>query len=784
MGYQMPDPAIAALIDQPGTPGVSADPAGKSLLLLVRPSMPPIDELAAQEYRLAGYRINPRTNGPSRAGYFTRIEWMPLTGGTPVPITGLPENARIGSPRWAPDGQHIAFTITEAEGISLWVAEIRTLKARRLTGAVVNAALTPSPFTWLPDGKSLLVREIMPNRKAVPEASTTPTGPVVMENSGQTAVIRTYQDLLANQRDEALFDYFAQATIVKYSIDGQKLAWEKTGIPASVMPSPDGQYVLVSWIERPYSYLVPAARFPITYEIRKTDGSLVREIARLPLAEAIPKGFDAVRTGPRQFSWRSDKGAELYWVEAQDGGDPAAKTEVRDRLFRMAAPFAGSPESLFTSKYRFAGITWGNDNLAMVAEYWWATRKTITSRFNPSKPDIAPEVWFDRSSEDRYGDPGDFATTTNASGWDVLLTDKKGTSLFLTGMGASEEGNRPFVDQISLKDRTVKRLWRSEGEYYEIPVRILDIESQLVLTRRESKTEAPNFFIRDLRKNTLSPITRFEHPYPSLKDSRNELITYARKDGVQLSAKVYYPAGYDPAKDGPRPVLMWAYPEEFKSAAAASQVNGSKNEFIQIFWASPLFWLARGYVVVEDFAMPIVGEGESEPNDQFVEQLTMNAEAIINKLVDMGVADRGRIAVGGHSYGAFMTANLLAHTRLFAAGIARSGAYNRTLTPFGFQSEERTFWDAPEVYATMSPFFQADKIKDPLLLIHGQADNNPGTFTLQSERLYQAMKALGGNVRLVLLPHESHGYQARESILHMLWEMDTFLEKTIGSKKP
>ncbi len=780
LGYQTPDSAIARLIDQPPTPGVSISPDKQYLLLLERPSMPSIEEISQPELRVGGFRINPQTNGPSRAGYLTGFELMRLDGQTPYEVTGLPKDGRLGAPRWSPNSQYMAFTVTTAKGISLWVAEVATGKARPIAAEVVNAAFGTT-FSWLSDSKTLLVQEIVQERGATPEPSLIPTGPVVQESKGKAAIVRTYQDLLQNAYDESVFDYYATSVVVKYSLDGNRKVITPAGILAQMDASPDGNYLFLDWIQRPYSYLVPAYRFARRLEITDMEGNKVRDFAVLPLAESIPKGFDAVRKGPRNVEWRSDKPAELYWVEALDGGDPAAEATSRDRIYRLNAPFAGDPQPLFESPYRFAGFNWGDDHLAIAYERWWSTRKIITKRFDPADP-TKVSVISDRSSEDRYGDPGSFMSLTNSLGQRVLVQDKKKKYLYLIGAGASDEGERPFMDQYQLSDGTTKRLIRSAAPYYDYPAGIIDADKGLIILRRESPKEAPNYFIHTLGTDKYQPITFFKNPYPELTDAKNELITYSRKDGVQLSAKVYYPVGYDPKKDGPRPVLMWAYPEEYKSAAAASQVNGSPYEFIRVNWASPLFWLTRGYVIVEDFAMPIIGEGGDEPNDHFVEQLTDNAAAVIDKLVDMGVADRDRIAVGGHSYGAFMTANLLAHTQLFAAGIARSGAYNRTLTPFGFQSEERTFWDAPEVYATMSPFFHADQIKTPLLMIHGQADNNPGTFTLQSERLYQAIKGLGGNARLVLLPSESHGYQARESILHMLWEMDRFLEKTIGSE--
>ncbi|MRR10727.1 S9 family peptidase, partial [bacterium] len=323
-----------------------------------------------------------------------------------------------------------------------------------------------------------------------------------------------------------------------------------------------------------------------------------------------------------------------------------------------------------------------------------------------------------------------------------------------------------------------RRLFRSEAPHYELPVEILDPAQGTFLTRRESVSEPPNYYVRNLKTNSDRALTAFPHPTPQIAGVYKELIRYEREDGVKLTGTLYLPPGKKPA-DGPFPLLMWVYPQEFKSADAAGQVTDSPYRFVRVSPMSPLLWLAAGYAVLDDPTMPIVGEGQAEPNDTYVKQLVAGARAAVDEMVRRGIAERGRIAIGGHSYGAFTTANLLAHTDLFAAGIARSGAYNRTLTPFGFQAEERTFWQAPETYFIMSPFSHADKIKKPLLLIHGEADNNPGTFPMQSERFFSALKGHGATVRLIMLPHESHGYRARESLLHMAAEMTDWLQACI-----
>ncbi len=779
-GYQTPPKAIADLIDAAPTPGISLSPDHQWMLQMERPSLPSIEEVAQEELRLAGIRINPRTNGASRSSYYTglMLRSMQSKKFEPTAISGLPENARIENVSWSPDGSTIAFLNTVADGIELWAVEVKTGRARRLTGAVVNDALR-SPYTWFSDGKTLIYKQIPSTRGPIPQKPGVPAGPTIQANDGVAAPVRTYQDLLNNKFDETLFEYFTTATLTMLDLATGKESPFATGIFSSVSPSPDGNFVLISEVKKPFSYIVPYYRFPSTVTIYDRSGKVIRQVADLPAAENIPTGFGAVAEGPRSFTWRSDKPASLYWVEAQDGGDPKKEAAIRDKMFHLEAPFSGKPVAGITFSLRYGGVTWGNDNLALAYENWWSTRREITRRWQPGNAAAAPELLFDRSSEDRYNDPGNFETKRNQYGEYVLMTADNGQTLFLTGQGASPEGNRPFVDKFNLKTKKTERLWRSEAPHYESPVSILDEAKGIVLTQREANYEPPNFFLRNVKNGSLTQVTYFPNPFESLKGVSKELIKFKRADGLEMTGTLYLPANYNKEKDGRLPVLMWAYPREYKSADAAGQVTGSPYSFIRTSWASPVLWVTQGYAVFDNVAMPVIGEGEEEPNEKFVEQLRANAEAAINTVVEMGIGDRDRIGVGGHSYGAFMTANLLAHTDLFAAGIARSGAYNRTLTPFGFQAEERTYWETPETYYKMSPFNFADKIKEPMLLIHGEADNNSGTFPIQSERMYAAMKGHGATVRLVMLPGESHGYRAKESIMHMAWEMDQWLDKFV-----
>ncbi len=778
--YQRPPKAIADIIDAPATPLVNINSKGNLMLLLERPGYAGIDELAQPESRLAGLRINPATNGRSRGSFISNIKLKQVNGGQESQLSGLPQNARLGNITWSPDEKYIAFTNTVDNGIELWIADINSKQAKKLTNATINDAYSGSPFEWTSDSKGLVVKFIDEKRGDKPKTGLAPVGPTIQQNIGKVKPSRTYQDLLKNRNDEQLFDYYMQTQLKLVTIDGEQQPIGKPGIVKSMEISPDGEYLLVQTIQKPYSYLVPHYYFPYNVEVWDRDGKLVKQLAKLPLAEDIPIAFDAVAKGPRSYNWRPDKPATLYWAEAQDDGDANKEVDVRDIVYTLDAPFSAKPAELAKTKYRYRGVQWG-DKIALVNERWWKTRTERVTMVNTAKPAKAT-VLIERSYEDNYNDPGSPVFTKNKYGRSVLLTDKKGQHIYMISEGGSPEGNRPFLSEYNLKSKKATILFRSQAPYYERPIDIIDLDKKQIITRRESENDPPNYFVRDLGKKKLTQVTSFPHPTPQLEGVQKEMLQYERNDGVKLNAVLYLPKGYKKS-DGPLPMLMWAYPREFKNAATAGQVKSSPYEFTRISSGSPLFWVTQGYAILDRTDMPIVGEGDAQPNDTYNEQLVASAKAAIDKVVSMGVADPKRIAVGGHSYGAFMTANLLAHSDLFAAGIARSGAYNRTLTPFGFQQEERTYWQAPEVYFRMSPFSFADKVNEPILLIHGEADNNSGTFPIQSERFYNALKGHGATTRLVFLPHESHGYAAKESILHMLWEMDTWLNTYVKNRQ-
>jgi dipeptidyl aminopeptidase/acylaminoacyl peptidase len=778
--YQVPHEAIKSLIETTPTPRVNIDSKGKMMLLMQTSSYPSIAELAEPELKIAGLRINPRNNGQSRTNYIKNLILKDIQTGQERQIKNLPNNPLITNVSWSPDENKIAFCQAENTQILLYVIDVKSAEAKKITDLPLNATLTSSPYTWVSDSKQILFLSVPENRGELPNQNTVPSGPIIQENLGKKSPSRTYQDLLKNPTDEKIFEYYTQSQLNKINIETnqiQKLT--EKGLIQSFTPSPDGKYILLQQKHRPYSYLLPASFFPNKIDILDLNtGNVVKEVVDLPLADNIPTGFDATRQGPRSHSWRADEPATLFWVEAQDEGNPKKEVAIRDKGFILKAPFNTKSEELFGTKLRFQGIVWGDANHAIFSEGWWANRKEISTHLNPTTKKT--NVLFDRSSEDTYTDPGNPETSRNQYGRYVL--DIKNNKILLTGQGASPEGNRPFLDEFDLVSKKSVRLWRSEAPYYENVVQILDRNKQIIITRRESINENANYYIRNIKSKKLQPLTSFPHPYPQMKEVKKELLKYKRADGVELTAILYLPPNYK-KEDGALPTLIEAYPTEFKSKSAAGQVSGSPYQFTYINWGSPVFWVLRGYAVMENASIPIIGEGNKEPNDTYIEQLVAGAKAAIDEGVKLGVVDANRVGVMGHSYGAFMTANLLTHSTLFKAGIARSGAYNRTLTPFGFQSEERTYWQAPEVYNKMSPFSYADKIKTPILLIHGEADNNQGTFPIQSERYYNAIKGHGGIARYVVLPYESHGYRAKESILHMLWEMDRWLEKYVKNEQ-
>ena len=784
LGYQKPSKEILDLVEFERAPSVSMDTKKEWMLLSHRNTYKTLDDLNQDELRLGGLRINPITNISSTTTYINNLKVRKVKGKTEIQVKGLPQNPKITNLSYSPDETLIAFTNTTNKGVELWILDVAKAEAKKITSDNLNANLG-SPFNWFRDGKSLLVKQLPVNRaNLINTEKALPAGPIISNSEGQASQNRTYQDLLKNPIDEQNFENIVTSELYKVDLNGKESLFKGAAMYAGESFSPDGGYLMLTTLEKPFSYIVPLNRFPQITNVYKADGTLVKEVNNIPLSEIMPKGFMAVRKGIRNMSWVPNAPATLVFVEALDGGDPANKVEYRDEVFTWAAPFNQAPKSLVKTPQRFRGITWGTDNIAIVRDNWYDTRNEKTYLFNPKQPENGLKVIWDRNSQDIYSDPGAFEMKKNEYGRYVLNIDNnKG---YLIGEGYTKDGQFPFIDEFDFGTLKSKRMYTSNlKDKKEDILSLEDAKKGEVLVQIQSKNEFPNYYFRNIKsKKGLTPITTFQNPFESIKNVHKEVIKYQRKDGVELSGTLYLPAGYDKKKKTEKlPLLIWAYPAEYKDKNSAGQSSQNPNEFTFPYYGSFVYWVTKGYAVLDDAAFPIIGEGETEPNDTFVEQLVANAEAAIDAVDNLGYIDRKRVAVGGHSYGAFMTANLLSYSDLFACGIARSGAYNRTLTPFGFQREQRNYWEAKDVYSKMSPFMNAEKMKTPMLLVHGEADNNPGTFTLQTERYFQALKGLGAPVRMVILPKESHSYVAKENILHLLWEQDQFLEKHLKTAK-
>ncbi|PCI01499.1 MAG: S9 family peptidase [Flavobacteriaceae bacterium] len=775
--YQKPSKEILELVDIERAPSVLIDDAKEHMVLLYRDAYKSIQDLSREELRLGGLRIDPKTNIGSRVTYYKTIKIKNITkkGNAVSLVKGMPSNPKLANFKWSPNQERIAFTNTTSAGVELWVMELSSASATKLTEATVNANLR-GVINWFKDSESILLKVVSESRKPlINTKSAVPLGPTISVNNGKKAQNRTYQDLLKNKNDEHNFEQLALSELYKITMDGTKEKWLGTAIYRSINFSPNGNYVLVNTVEKPYSYLVPYYRFPSKTSVYSIDGMLIEILLEVPLIEDLPKGFMAVRTGKRNFTWRNDTAATLVYTQALDGGDPANKVDFRDEVLSLEAPFKGEGKLLVKTINRMSSIQWGNNSTAIVSDYWWNTRNTKSYVFNPSDASQKPLVISDRNYQDTYSNPGSFLTERNQMGTSVLTLIKG--NAFLIGDGHTAKGQFPFVDKLHLKTQKKKRIYQSKLTDKLEDIQRYDPKKNELLVRIESAKDFPNYYFRKLKNDKLAQLTFFENPFKSIQNVSKEVINYTREDGLELSGTLYLPVGYDKIKKEKMPMIMWAYPREFKDKSSAGQSTKNPNKFTYPYYGSMIYWVTKGYVVLDGASFPIVGEGDAQPNDTFITQLVANAKAAIDAVDKLGYIDRKKVAVGGHSYGAFMVANLLSHSDLFAAGIARSGAYNRTLTPFGFQSEERNYWESPEIYNTMSPFMNADKMKYPLLLIHGEADNNSGTYPMQSERYFNALKGLGATVRLVMLPKESHGYKSKESILHLLWEQDQWLEK-------
>jgi dipeptidyl aminopeptidase/acylaminoacyl peptidase len=778
VAYQIPASDIVSIIDAPPTPAASLAPGRRFVALVHYESHPPIAMLAKPYLPLAGLRLDPAIAGRQRTRRLTGISVLAVPGGQPRPLE-LPAGKSVSLPAWAPDGRRFAFTVDEADGISVWVADAQAATATEVPGLRVRDVLGGDPTSggstvrWARDGAALLV---LGSPGPPPELGPEHIEPRLEEVSGKRTQMATFADLLRTDADADIFQ--ALATTVPLRVDAESGATTQLGEPGLYYylgESPDGAHLLVYRLQQPFSFRVPYPYFARRVEVRSAAGELERVISDLPVSDEVPR--QGVPTGPRMVSWEESEPASLVWTEALDGGDPTVKAEHRDQVFRLPAPFTAAPQPCLLVEHRCIGwFDMAAPGQLLISEHD-RDRRWLTSRLCDLADPEASRVVFDHSADEAYDDPGAPVITVHPDGTRTVLQD--GNQIYLRGDGASPDGDRPFLDRLDLADLTTERLFRSPAESYEQVLGFVGDDRESVLIWHESRSEPPNLAVTRLDGTYSRVLTAWPDPHPQLTGMEKRLLAYDRGDGVQLTGMLHLPPGYDPARDGRLPLVVWAYPLDYGDASTAGQVRGTTERFTRLHASDPVWFVLRGYAVLQGATMPVIGDPETM-NDTYVEQIAAAASAHIGALAELGIADPQRVAVGGHSYGAFMTANLLAHTDLFAAGIARSGAYNRSLTPFGFQTERRNFWEATDVYDRVSPFRYADQITTPLLLIHGARDANSGTFPIQSERLFQAIQGTGGTARLVVLPHESHGYLARESVLHVLAEQFSWLDRWLG----
>jgi len=798
-GYNQPSKAILDVILAPPQPAPVVSPSADRALLVTWQEYPSIARVATPFLALAGVRIEPanRSRHDTPGGYgipacATRFELTRFAGGATLPVA-LPAGVCATRPRWNADGKRFAFENVTAHSVELWVGDGETGAVRRIPGVQLNPMFADE-LNWMPNQTSLLVKLVPAHSGPPPVATEASVGPSIQESDGKRGQSSTYEarDTLRNVQDEALFDYYGASQLAL--VDTRTAAVTPLGTPAlfdGIAPAPDGRHVLVSTIQRPYSYVTTAERFPHDYTVwdiaNRTHIATHRIVSR-PLADRVPVG--GVPLGPRNFSWRPTDPATLVWAEALDQGDWNVDVPERDKVMMLKAPFDSAPREVTRLHQRFAGFGWTSQpDLALLSEYDHNRHWQRTFLVDVDAAQLTQRVLWDMSSDEQYADPGTPVTRMQPYGFRVIRIDNG--AIFLAGEGASPAGSRPFLDRLDLATLKTERLFRSDKTAYEFFVAFTGEGTQSFLTWHQTPADPPNLFERTLGAPVDAPegearyassetaITHLIDPTPVVRQIKKRLVKYKRADGVDLSFTLYTPPGY---QEGTRvPAILYAYPLDYADAATAGQVSGSEQTFTRL--KNYRLMLLAGYAIIDNVSFPIIGDPK-HAYDTYNEQLVADAKAAVDEAVRLGVVDPERIGVTGHSHGALMTANLLAHSNLFRAGVATSGSYNKTLTPFGFQNERRSVWQAEDVYLKVSPFFYADQLKTPLLIVHGMDDANPGTTPLQATLLYEALRGNGGTTRLVMLPHEPHWYSALESNEQLAYEMQRWFDRYVKDAPP
>jgi len=797
-GYSRPPKEILDVMRSPSPPTPMVSPRRDMILLVSTQDYPSIARVATPYLRLAGVRVE--TGNHSRhdtpGGYgitpcARSLDLVRVADGAQTHVE-LPAQSCATHPQWSADGEHFAFENIDAQSVDLWVGDAKTGVAKRVAGVRLNPMLDDQ-VQWTPDQRHLIVK-LVPEMGPPPQKPPTPPGPSIQESAGEKGQSSTYEtrDTLNSAHDEALFDYYATSQLaIVDAVAGSVVPLGKPDLYTTVDLAPDGRHMLVKAIRRPYSYVTTYDRFAEdvnVWDIASQPARVAYHVASLALADRVP--IRGVRIGPRDFEWRATEPATLTWAEALDSGDWDVKVPARDKVMLAKAPFDAAPVEIARTEQRFGGFSWSEKrDVTFLHEYdvnrHW--RKTFVMDVdNPGKPS---RLLWDLSTDEKYKNPGSPLHRQLASGASVVQLDDG--FIYLRGTGSSSTGDRPFLDRLDLATGKSLRLWRSGADSYEQVLAFANGTTRSFITWHQSSNDPPNAFMRTLGAEVQLAqgeaayaskrvaITRMPDPTPLVRQIKKRLVKYKRADGLDLSFTLYTPPGY---REGTRvPTILYAYPLDYADASKAAQVTGSQETFTRLRQYRLL--LLAGYAIIDNASFPVVGDPK-RAYDTYLEQLVADAKAAVDEAVRLGVADPERIGVTGHSHGALMTVNLVAHSDLFRAGVATSGSYNKTLTPFGFQNERRSVWESPDVYIKVSPFFAADKVKTPLLIVHGMDDANPGTTPLQSSKLYEAIRGNGGTTRLVLLPNEPHWYAAMESNEQLIFEMLRWFDKYVKDAAP
>jgi dipeptidyl aminopeptidase/acylaminoacyl peptidase len=678
------------------------------------------------------------------------------------------------------------FSRTSDRAVELWLGDVAKGGVGRLGDIALNPMLG-STVRWMPGSHSLLVKAAPVDAGTPPSADIGQSGPGVQETNGEKGESSTYEvrDVLTDKHSEALFDHYATSQLTLVDVEGRA---QRIGAPAiftNVDVAPDGHHILVSRVHRPYSYVTTYDHFPVEVEIWDDKGVLVHKVVSLPLADRVP--VHGVPMGPRDFLWRATEPATLLWFEALDNGDWNVKVPARDKVMLTKAPFSAPPVEVLRTEQRATGIRWSESGKEALLSELDLNRHWMRVFQIDVDAGQKPKVLFDLSTDDGYHNPGTplMRQLPNAA-W--VMREEAG-HIYLYGAGASPEGDRPFFDRLDLATQKSERLFRSDKSAYERFLAFINDET--FLTWHQTPIDPPNVIRHTLGlpvpdapageatfQSRTKEITHLLDPAPAVRRIKKRLVKYQRKDGLELSFTLYTPPNY---VEGTRvPAILYAYPRDYADPTKAGQVKGSPMTFTRL--TNYRLLLLAGYALIDDASFPIVGDPK-RAYDHYLEQLVEDARAAVDKAVEIGVVDRDRVGVTGHSHGALMTANLLGHSELFRAGVATSGAYNRTLQPFGFQNERRSLWNARDVYLDVSPYFFVDKLKHPLLIVHGAEDANPGTPPNQAQMLFEAIRGNGGTTRLVMLPHEPHWYSAMESNEQLAYEMIRWFDRYVKNAR-